>query len=97
MPELARACAANRPACTVENAALVSASYSGPTVPMRYCNLMSVVAGALKTPEEEEQHIRRGCQIQRVESYPLELDAALRRERTAHQRPSREPQECSEK
>ena len=75
VPELARACAANRPACTVENAALVSAAYSGRTVPMRYCNLMSVVAGALKTSEEEERHIERGCRIQRLESYPLEAPA----------------------
>lgn len=75
VPELARACAANRPACIVENAALVSAGYPGRTVPVRYCNLMSVVAGAMKTPEEEERHIERGCRIQKVESYRLDAPA----------------------
>jgi FkbM family methyltransferase len=74
IPALARACAANRPACLVENAALVSAEYSRAVVPMRYCNLMSVVTGALKTPEEEE-HIRKGCGLQQVESFSLEVPA----------------------
>jgi FkbM family methyltransferase len=75
VPELARACAANRPACRVENAALVSAEYAGRSVPMRYCNLMSVVAGAMKTPGEEDQHIERGCRNQNVESYALDAPA----------------------
>lgn len=75
VPELARACATNRPACLVENAALVSAFYPGSTIPMRYCNLMSVVSGGMKTPEEEERHIERGCRLQQVESFPLEAPA----------------------
>ncbi len=75
VPELARTCAANRPACTVENAALVSAGYCGSTITIRYCNLMSLVAGAMKTAEEEEQHIQWGCRLQRVESYPLDVPA----------------------
>lgn len=65
----------DQPAGLVENAALVFAFYPGSTIPMRYCNLMSVVPGAMKTPEEEERHIERGCQLQQVESFPLEVPA----------------------
>lgn len=69
VPELARVCAANRPACVVESAALVSATYTGATVPMRYCNLMSVVEGAMTNAEEMEEHIARGRRLRQVESF----------------------------
>jgi FkbM family methyltransferase len=75
VPELARKCAINRPGCIVENAALVSSSYRGSAVPMRYCNLMSVVRGAMKTQDEEDSHVAKGCSLQRVDTYALEAPA----------------------
>ena len=75
VPELAIQCKENRPNCTVENCALVSFDYPEIFVEMRYCRLMSIVKGALTTPEVEEDHIRRGCQMQGVSSYDLRVPA----------------------
>lgn len=75
VPELASACRKNRPACQVENAALVSADRPGSTVTMQYCGLMSVVRGAMKSVQEEESHIAKGCALQQIATYPLEAPA----------------------
>ncbi len=60
IPSLAKQCMFNRPKCIVENCALVSSNYEASYVEMRYCNLMSVVKGGMKNPEDEEYHIQRG-------------------------------------
>lgn len=57
IPALAKQCQLNRPRCIVENCALVAFDYPAQTVEMRYCNLMSVVRGAI---DNEEQHIQSG-------------------------------------
>jgi FkbM family methyltransferase len=75
IPELAIQCKENRPNCIVENCALVSFDYTETFVEMRYCRLMSTVKGALTTPEVEEDHIRRGCEMQGVSSYDLQVPA----------------------
>lgn len=75
VPELAIQCKENRPNCTVENCALVSFDYNETFVEMRYCRLMSIVKGALTTPEVEEDHVRRGCEMQGVSSYDLQVPA----------------------
>jgi FkbM family methyltransferase len=75
VPELAIQCKENRPNCIVENCALVSFDYSETLVQMRYCRLMSLVKGALTTPEVEEDHIRKGCEMQGVSSYDLQVPA----------------------
>lgn len=75
VPELASACRINRPACIVENAALVSTGYPKTTIPMRYCNLMSVVSGAMRNVDEEEAHIAKGCALQQIQSYMIEAPA----------------------
>jgi len=72
---LAELCAENRPRCIVENCALVAAGYPHPTIEMRYCGLMSVVKGAMKSSEEEERHIQAGCEVQQVETYTLTVPA----------------------
>ena len=41
--------------------------YPSDTVVMRYCDLMSVVKGGMKSEAEELEHIRRGSEIQKVE------------------------------
>src|SRR5262245_59004648 len=52
VPELAERCRRNRPGCVVENCALVAEDYAAATVPMTYCNLMSVVRGGMKSSAE---------------------------------------------
>ena len=89
IPELAERCRKNRPRCIVENVALVPDNYPDATIEMQYCNLMSVVKGAMKTPEEEIQHIRVGCECQKIDSYALRVPTAtltslLRRHNFTH-------------
>jgi FkbM family methyltransferase len=59
IPDLARKCRANRPKSMVENCALVAADYAGDTVQMSYCNLMSIVEGALES-ELQSKHLESG-------------------------------------
>lgn len=73
IPELAAQCRDNRPNCIVESCALVS--FESDFVEMRYCNLMSLVKGALKSPPAEQIHIKQGCEIQNVSTYELRVPA----------------------
>jgi FkbM family methyltransferase len=76
VPELAQRCRANRPACVVENCALVAADDGRREVPMTFCNLMSVVQGAMKSPDADRAHVERGVAIQPgVTSYELTVPA----------------------
>ena len=75
IPELAEQCRVNRPGCIVENCALVPHDYAHSYVEMRYCNLMSLVKGAMHSKEEEEDHIARGREIQDVDTYELKAPA----------------------
>lgn len=59
VPDLARSCRVNRPKCIVENCALVAADYAGDTVEMNYCNLMSIVEGAVES-ELQSKHLESG-------------------------------------
>ncbi len=76
VPDLADQCRTNRPNCIVENVALVSSDFEHESVTLRYCNLMSVVAGAMKSQDEENEHIRKGCAVQNVETYDIEVKVA---------------------
>lgn len=75
IPELAAKCRTNRPNCIVENCALVPFDFTGTDVGMRYCNLMSLVKGAMKSEEDDLTHIRQGCEVQNIESYELRVPA----------------------
>lgn len=75
IPALAAKCRANRPRAIVENAALVPLDFTGSSVRMRYCNLMSVVKGAMRDAGEEDGHITKGCDDQGIESYELDVPA----------------------
>lgn len=75
IPELAEKCRFNRPKCVVENCALVPFDYADKLVEMRYCNLMSLIKGSMRSEEEEESHIVRGCAIQAVDTYDLRVPA----------------------
>jgi FkbM family methyltransferase len=75
IPELAARCRRNRPRCIVENCGLVSFDYPQASVSMRYCNLMSLVKGAMKSEEAEQQHIQTGCAVQKISSYEFTAPA----------------------
>jgi len=73
VPDLAEQCRRNRPNCIVENVALVSNDFEGDSVTLRYCNLMSVVVGAMKSKEEENEHIKKGCEVQRISTFDIKV------------------------
>lgn len=89
IPELAERCRRNRPKSFVENCALVPFGYPD-TVEMRYCNLMSMVKGAMAREEQELDHIRRGREVQRLPStYELTVRARPLTELLDRYRPER--------
>ncbi|TAN38414.1 MAG: FkbM family methyltransferase [Verrucomicrobia bacterium] len=63
VPSLSEDCQKNRPRCLVEHCALVAAEYPQHTIEIQYCNLMSIVPGALGDAEEERKHIQDGLQF----------------------------------
>jgi FkbM family methyltransferase len=65
VPELARACRKNRPHSRVFEVALV-ADAATDHVMMQTANLMSVVQGAMGTPEADREHVRTGARVQRL-------------------------------
>jgi FkbM family methyltransferase len=69
VPELAWRCRRNRRGSKVVNCALGEFSQRGSTVELTYCNLMSVVKGALKSPEAERAHLAAGAEVQELETY----------------------------
>ncbi len=75
IPDLAAQCRLNRPRCAVENCALVPFHYPRQTIEMRYCNLMSLVKGAMKDEAADLDHIRRGCEVQKISTYQLTVPA----------------------
>lgn len=73
VPELAWRCRRNRRGSKVVNCALGEFSQRGSTVELTYCNLMSVVKGALKSCEAERAHLALGAEIQNLETYRLKV------------------------
>jgi FkbM family methyltransferase len=75
IPALAETCRRSRPDAIVENAALVPFTHKGDTVEMRYCGLMSVVRNAMRSPAEEDEHVRIGAEIQKLDVYTVAVPA----------------------
>lgn len=76
IPELAERCRKNRPKSIVENCALVPFGFEEDYIEMRYCGLMSLVKGAMKSEQEELNHVRRGTAVQKkVETYNIKVPA----------------------
>ncbi|MGK7922824.1 MAG: FkbM family methyltransferase [Trichodesmium sp.] len=76
IPELAEKCRINRSKSVVENYALVPFDYDRDYIKMHYCNLMSFVDGAMKSEVEKEVHLRKGCQVQKINnSYEINVPA----------------------
>ena len=76
IPDLAAKCRLNRPNCIVENFALVPFDYNGTHIEMRYCGLMSIVKDSMKSLKEEKQHIKKGCEVQKIDTNNLKVPAA---------------------
>lgn len=68
IPELADRCRAQRPHALVANCALVPFDHPATDVTMYSCNLMSLVKGAMKSDAADQEHLRRGREVQRIES-----------------------------
>ena len=73
IPSLVEKCIINRPKCTVESCALVPLGFEGSYIKMQYSGLMSLVKGAMKSEEEELNHIKIGCTIQNIETYEVQV------------------------
>jgi len=74
IPDLAKQCRINRPNCIVENVALVPFDYDKPTIEMSYSNLMSLVKGSMASEDDERAHVEKGCEIQNITTYKIEVD-----------------------
>ena len=86
IPELAAKCRKNRSRSLVAEAALVDRERSGATLPMTYCNLMSIVDGARGGPELDAAHLAAGTRflkpddgVRRIEVPTATLGGLLRR------------------
>ena len=75
IPELAARCRRNRPKCHVAHAALTPRGFPDKQIAMRYCGLMSLVKGGMKSVDEEDQHIATGTECQRLQSYEVQVPA----------------------
>lgn len=75
IPELYEACKNFRSKCRVYHAALVAEDYSSDSIQMQYCNLMSLVSGAMKTEDADAQHVSLGAQVQGVVPYMVTVPA----------------------
>lgn len=78
IPELYQRCRKLRRRSYVFHCALVADAAAQPTVTMHFANLMSVVDGAFRTPEAQQEHIRSGLRIQCLpedSSYSIEVPA----------------------
>jgi FkbM family methyltransferase len=75
IPSLAELCRQNRPGCRVENCALVPFDFLGETIEMEFCNLMSLVKGAMQSFEREQAHISAGAAVQGIQPYSITVPA----------------------
>jgi len=76
IPELYEKCVKERSRAKVFNCALVANDYKDSHVVMKYSNLMSLVKGALKSEEADENHVKRGIEMQKnIVSYEIQVPA----------------------
>ena len=64
IPELYEQCVLERPKSKVFNCALVANDCTEPYITMKYANLMSIVEGAFKSKSADENHIKKGQEVQ---------------------------------
>jgi FkbM family methyltransferase len=73
IPELYQNAARLRKKSRVYNCACVPFEYADPTIKMTFSNLMSIVEGAMQSPEREALHVQIGAQIQNVQTYQIDV------------------------
>jgi FkbM family methyltransferase len=73
VPDLFEQCRRNRPNATVVWAALTEPSEAEHQTTIRFAGLMSLARGSMKSAEEEDAHILAGCDIQRLDTYEVEV------------------------
>lgn len=74
IPELYQRCRKRRTRSQVFHCALVADAAAQPTVTVHFANLMSVVDGALRTTQAQQEHIKTGLEIQRLSgTYSIEV------------------------
>lgn len=73
VPALYEACRRNRRRSHVVWAALAPPSMVPGSVTMRFAGLMSVMKGGMKSKDEEDSHIKAGCDVQKITSYEAEV------------------------
>ncbi len=71
IPELYELCVRERPSSQVFNCALIAANDPSEQVSFRYGGLMSMVAGSLGLPVDEETHVASGMQFGWDQPYTL--------------------------
>lgn len=77
IPELYNVCKKTRIFSTVENFACVSDDFDKTDIEMRYAGLMSIVKGALKTDENDNEHITNGLKCQKIQNeYTVKVKTA---------------------
>lgn len=67
VPELYEACRKERGQSRVEHCGLVAPDFPNATIEIHCANLMSLVEGARKTQDEQQQHLEKGVAIQQLE------------------------------
>ncbi len=75
IPEKSELCRKNRCHSIVENYALVPFDFKGDVVDMHYCNLMSLVKGAMKSDQADLDHINLGCEVQKIKTREITVPA----------------------
>jgi len=80
IPELYQKCVLERPKSQVFNCALVEKNFPEPYVTMKYANPMSLVVGAQKSKEAEDQHLQKWIDHQKEvqkdsKSYEIQVPA----------------------
>jgi FkbM family methyltransferase len=75
IPELFQRARRCRRRSQVFNAACVPADYTDSTVRMTYCNLMSIIQGALHNPAQEREHLQQGQDVQQIQTYEIDVPA----------------------
>lgn len=73
VPSLASRCQAVRSRALTANCALGSFAQRNTSVDMTYCNLMSVVDGAMPSAEAQAAHIELGVKVQNLKTYRLNV------------------------
>ncbi len=75
IPPVYQVCVRNRPNATVVNCACVSEDFKDANIEMTWAGLMSIVKGARKSDEADDEWVRRGEEIQNIKRADIRVPA----------------------